>query len=229
VTARDFAVCSLVVALTFPAVAHAQSWSSSDRWGSVDANEFTIRNDVWGSTAGPQTIWASWGNGWVYWGVWADHSNTGGIKSYPHVARWFGKNTSDIHWLGSWFGVNVPSAGAYDTSYDIWFNGRATELMIWMNKQGDVGPIGSYQATASVGGHSFDIYRGSNGSNEVISYLRTSNLYSGNVDIKAIMDDLQNRGWLYNPWLEEIQCGFEISSSSAGMVFEMQGFSLWDG
>jgi len=53
-----------------------------------------------------------------------------------------------MNWLGSWFGVNVPSAGAYDTSYDIWFNGRATELMIWMNKQGDVGPIGSYQAVA---------------------------------------------------------------------------------
>ena len=31
-----------------------------------------------------------------------------------------------------------------------------------MNKQGAVGPIGSLQTSASVGGHSWNVYKGSN-------------------------------------------------------------------
>jgi hypothetical protein len=45
--------------------------------------------------------------------------------------------------------------------------GNAYEIMLWMNKQGAVGPIGSLQTSVSVGGHSWNVYKGSNGSNQV--------------------------------------------------------------
>ncbi|MGI5157543.1 GH12 family glycosyl hydrolase domain-containing protein [Microbispora sp. CA-102843] len=43
----------------------------------------------------------------------------------------------------------------------------------------------------SVGGHSWDVYRGSNGSNQVFSFVRRSNATSGTVDVKAVLNWLR--------------------------------------
>ena len=37
----------------------AAAWSSSDKWATWSNGGYTIRNDVWGSGAGPQSIWAN--------------------------------------------------------------------------------------------------------------------------------------------------------------------------
>ena len=86
---------SLVVSLTAVAAvamaagtAEAATWSSSDKWATWSDGGYTIRNDVWGSGAGPQSIWA---NSYSNFGVWADHPNTGGVKSYPHSAKNVGR------------------------------------------------------------------------------------------------------------------------------------------
>src|SRR3954452_5188793 len=88
--------------LTTATTAQAATWSSSDKWATWSNGGYTIRNDVWGSGAGPQTIWA---NSYSNWGVWADHPNTGGIKSYPHSARNVGRNLSSLHSVSSSFNV----------------------------------------------------------------------------------------------------------------------------
>ena len=64
--------------------ASAAAWSSSDKWGTWNNGGYIIRNDVWGSGAGPQSIWA---NSYSNWGVWANHPNTGGVKAYPHAGK----------------------------------------------------------------------------------------------------------------------------------------------
>jgi hypothetical protein len=218
-------VATLILGVALTAL--AATWSSSDKWATWSNGGYTIRNDVWGSGAGPQTIWA---NSYQNWGVWANHPNTGGVKAYPHVAKGIWKNTNSIGYVGSYFNVSRPSSGAYCSAYDIWLNGSTYEIMLWMNKQGAVGPIGSQQASnQSVGGHTWNVYRGSNGSNQVFSFVRTSNTNSGNVDIKAVFNWLQNRGWFNNPQLGEIQFGFEITSSSGGMNFIVNGYSVWQG
>ncbi|WP_112134296.1 glycoside hydrolase family 12 protein [Glycomyces dulcitolivorans] len=43
--------------------------------------------------AGAQSIWA---NSYSNWGVWADHPNTGGVKSYPHVNYRLGRDVFEI-------------------------------------------------------------------------------------------------------------------------------------
>ena len=53
----------------------------------------------------------------------------------------------------------------------------------------------SLQASATVGGHSWNVYRGSNGSNAVFSFVRTSNTGSGSVDVKVVMNWIRARGW----------------------------------
>ncbi len=60
------------------------AWESCEQWGNFSDNGFTVYNNIWGSGAGSQCVWA---NSYSNWGVRADHPNTGGIKSYPNVSR----------------------------------------------------------------------------------------------------------------------------------------------
>lgn len=204
-------------------VAQAAAWSSTDKWGTWSNGGYTVRNDVWGSGVGPQTIWA---NSYSNWGVWADHPGTGGVKAYPHSAKAINKRVSALTRLSSSFNVSRPGSGAYATSYDIWADDNAYEIMIWVNKQGAVGPIGSKQTTASVGGHTWDVYRGSNGANQVFSFLRTGNTNSGTVDVLAVLKWIGSRGWYGDVTVGEVQFGFEITSSPGGMDFVSNSYSV---
>jgi hypothetical protein len=220
VVAGVLALLTIVVAAS---AAYAAVWSSTDKWGTWSNGRYTLYNDVWGSGAGPQTIWA---NSYSNWGVWANHPNTGGVKSYPNATNYVGRQLSALGSASSSFNVSVPGSGAYETAYDIWDSGNAYETMLWMNKTGAVGPIGSYQTTASVGGHSWDVYRGSNGANQVFSFVRRGNTSSGSVDIKAVLQWIQSRGWFGNITLGNVQFGFEITSSSGGLNFVTNSYSV---
>jgi hypothetical protein len=215
----------LAVVLVFTAgTAQAAVWSSTDRWGTWSSGGYTLYNNVWGSGFGPQTIWA---NSPSNWGVWANHPNTGGIKAYPNATRWIGKRVSTLGTTTSSFNVSVPTSGvAFTTAYDIWSSDNAHEIMLWMNKYGAVGPLGSLQTAASVGGHSWNIYRGSNGSNQVYSFVRTSNTNSGTVDIRAIANWIRARGWFGDVTIGNVQLGYEITSSAGGKDFVTNSFSV---
>ncbi|MEU4746491.1 hypothetical protein AB0G02_39380 [Actinosynnema sp. NPDC023658] len=213
----------LTVAVAAPG-AEAATWSSADKWATWSNGGYTVRNDVWGSGAGYQSIWA---NSYANWGVWANHPNTGGVKSYPHVARNIGRPISQIGSLNSSFDVAVPNAGAYATTYDIWCQNNAYEIMLWVNKTGPVGAIGSYQTTATVGNHSWDVYRGSNGANQVFSFIRRGNTNSGTVNVKGVLDWIRGRGWFGDVTVGEVQFGYEITSSSGGMDFRTNSYSVW--
>ena len=45
---------------------------------------FTLFNNIWGTGAGSQCLWACSGTNM---GVWADHPATDGVKSYPNIGR----------------------------------------------------------------------------------------------------------------------------------------------
>ena len=216
-------VVALVAVLAVGGTAQAATWSSSDKWGTWSNGGYTVRNNVWGGGAGSQSIWA---NSYSNFGVWADHPNTGGVKSYPHSAKNVGRQLSGLRSLSSSFNVSRPGGGAYATAYDIWANNNAYEIMLWMNKQGAVGAIGSKETTVSVGGHTWDVYRGSNGANAVFSFLRTSNTNAGSVDVLAVLNWIKNRGWYGDVTVGEVQFGFEITSSSGGMNFTSNSYSV---
>ncbi|MFK4272293.1 glycoside hydrolase family 12 protein [Streptomyces milbemycinicus] len=217
-----FALLALIGFAAAPA--HAATWSSSDQWGNWSNGGYTLYNNIWGSGAGAQTIWA---NSYTDWGVWANHPNTGGIKSYPNAKRVVGKKVSAIGSLNSSYNVTVPSSGAYNTSYDIWDTNYDYEIMLWMNKTGPVGPLGTSQGSLTLGGHSWTVYKGSNGANEVFSFIRTSNSTSGSVDIKAIVNWIKNtKGWFGDVTIGDVQFGYEITSSAGGLDFRTNSFNV---
>jgi len=218
------AAASAVLLAVTAAPAHAAVWESSDRWGTWSSGGYTLYNNIWGSGHGTQTIWA---NSPSNWGVRADHPNTGGIKSYPNATRHIGRRVSALGPVTSSFAVTVPTSGvAFTSAYDIWSADHAHEIMLWMNKYGPVGPLGSLQTTTSVGGHTWSIYRGSNGSNQVYSFVRTSNTSSGTVDVRAIAQWIRAQGWFGDVTIGDVQFGYEITSAAGGKDFVTTSFSV---
>ncbi|MBB2947203.1 hypothetical protein FB565_006971 [Actinoplanes lutulentus] len=207
------------------------AWVDSGQWASWTSNGYTLYNNIWGSGAGTQTIWARTGTNW---GVVANHPRTSGVKSYPNTGKTLNRTLSSLSTLSSSFNVSVPSSGDYTTAYDIWANNHAYEVMIWTNQAGAVGPIAEqYDANGavpnvrnlSVGGHTWNVYRGSNGANAVFSFVRT-NTNAGTIDVLAVLNWLRTNNWWGDVTVGEAQFGFEITGTAGQSNFTVNSFSL---
>lgn len=219
------------------------NWSSSAQYASWSNGGYTVYNNIWGGGAGSQSIWA---NSYSQWGVWANHPNTDGIKSYPNSTKYIGKVLSAVNTLSTSFNATTPAGGAWESCYDIWDSAKSHEIMLWMNYtgnangSGNVKPISyNYSATGaaiavytnqSIGGHTWNVYRGHNGSNNVYSFLRTSKTNSGTIDAKAILNWIKNKGWIGNITVGDVQFGFEITSSygtnGGGLNYTCNSYSV---
>jgi hypothetical protein len=218
---------------TTPGIPSDAVWVASGQWDTWNSNGYTVYNNIWGGGAGTQTIWARTPTNW---GVIANHPMTSGVKSYPHTVRGsVNRTVSSLSTLTTSFNVTVPGSGNYATTYDIWANNWAYEVMLWMNWNGAVGPIAEqYDANGAVpafrnvslGGHTWNIYRGSNGANAVFSFLRTSQTNSGTIDVRAILNWLRTQGWWGDVNVGEVQFGFEISGTNGSAAFTDNSFSV---
>lgn len=122
---------------------------------------------------------------------------------------------------------SYPSSGTYDAAYDIWLNATTdvsgvqdTEIMIWLNHTGSIQPIGSQTGTANIAGHSWAVWTGSNGSNNVVSYQQAG-LSSLNFNVMDFINDTLRRGSNYGNtswYLTSIQAGFEPWIGGVGLA-----------
>jgi hypothetical protein len=120
--------------------------------------------------------------------------------------------------------------GQWNAAYDLWFDPAAktdgqnngAEIMVWVNHQGAPQPVGAKQATASIGGATWDVWFGrinDNGGWNVISYVRqpTATSWSGN--LLAFADDAASRGHVQRSWyLTSVQFGFEPWEGGPGLA-----------
>lgn len=209
------------------APASAAVWSTCDQWGNTTLNGYTLYNNIWGSGAGSQCISANSGTNWS---VTANHPNTGGIKSYPNAKKVINKPIGSLTSLTSDYNVTVPASGAYNTSYDIWDTGYKYEIMLWVNKTGAVGPLGTSQGSVTVGGSTWTVYKGTNGANEVFSFIRSGNSSAGTVNILPILKWIKDtKGWFGNVTIGDVQFGYEITSSSGGLNFTTNNLTVSGG
>ncbi|KAL1454391.1 hypothetical protein WDU94_010657 [Cyamophila willieti] len=167
------------------------------------------------------------------WCVECSHGSSGGIKSYPHSGHMINKPLSDVKQLQSTFGAKVdpkPGVLAYSFTYDIWLASHKYEIMIWLDYKGQVGPIGAmFKDNVALGGYTWKIHKGSNGVNEVFSFLNHGKTTSGKIDLKAILDWINVQKWFKEGpavVLQEIQLGFEITSTPQNMKFCLAGFTV---
>jgi cellulase/cellobiase CelA1 len=119
-----------------------------------------------------------------------------------------------------------PSSGTYDAAYDIWLNAdtnvsgvQDTEIMIWLNHTGTVQPVGSQTGTVTLAGHSWEVWTGNNGQNNVVSY-RAAGITSLSFNVKDFINDTLSRGSQYGTtswYLTSIQDGFEPWIGGVGL------------
>ena len=128
----------------------------------------------------------------------------------------------------SWSTTQTGS-GAYDVAYDIWYNQTptttgqpdGTEMMVWLNHNGSVQPFGSEVASnVSIGGHSYDIWYGTQSVWDTVTYEMTSGTTSvSGLDIGTLTQDMVSRGYTKSSWyLIDVEAGFELWQGGAGLA-----------
>ncbi|KOV97283.1 glycosyl hydrolase family 5 [Streptomyces sp. NRRL B-1140] len=201
----------------------------------VIQGRYVVQNNRWGTSA-TQCVTAT-DTGFRVTQADGSVPTNGAPKSYPSVYN-------GCHYTNCSPGTNLPARingissapssisygfvgdASYNASYDIWLDPtprtdgvNRTEIMIWFNKVGSIQPIGSPSGTASVGGRSWQVWTGNNGSNDVISFVAPSAISGWSFDVMDFVRQTVSRGMAQNDWyLTSVQAGFEPWHNGAGLA-----------
>ena len=207
----------------------------TDQYGTTTIeNAYVVQNNAWNNPGG-QAITVS-DTGFTITTENGSAPTNGAPLGYPSVYLGYHYGTgspgsplplqlSQIHTATSSISYTYPTSGTYDASYDIWLNPTSTttgvnqqEIMIWFNHTGPVQPVGSVVGTTTVDGKSFAVWEGSNGQNNVVSYVATTPITTwNNFDVLGFVDNTETIEPVTNSWyLTSIQAGFEPWSGSVG-------------
>ncbi|MBS2549387.1 ricin-type beta-trefoil lectin domain protein [Catenulispora sp. NL8] len=215
---------------------------------SLAGGEYTLQNNEWNSSA-PQCVTATSGTAWTV--STANFNLSGGAPAtYPSIYKgchWGACTTNSglpiqVGNLGSatssW-STTQPGSGAYDVAYDLWTNSAPTtggqpddsEIMIWINSRGGVGPFGSKVGTVSASGLNWDVYTGRQTSWNIVSYvLQGGSTSVTNLDVKALINDSVQRGVTgANSYLIDAEAGFEIWQGGQGLGTNSFSFNATPG
>ncbi|MFH9013296.1 cellulose binding domain-containing protein [Streptomyces sp. NPDC017943] len=207
-----------------------------EQFGStVIQGRYVVQNNRWGTSA-PQCVTAT-DSGFRLTQADGSVPTNGAPKSYPSVFNGchytncspgtkLPAQISTISSAPSSISYGFVSGAVYNASYDIWLDPtprtdgvNRTEIMIWFNRVGPIQPIGSQVGTASVGGRTWEVWTGSNGSNDVISFVAPSAVSSWSFDVMDFVDQTVARGMAQNNWyLTSVQAGFEPWQNGAGLA-----------
>lgn len=234
IAAAGLLIAGSLVAVGFGGTASADT-QICDQFGSTTiGNRYVVQNNRWGTTA-TQCINVT-GTGFSITRQDGVSPTNGAPVSYPsiYVGCHYtncspGTNlpiqVSQISSATSAISYNYVSGATYNASYDIWLdptpktNGvNQMEIMIWLNRQGSIQPIGSRVGSTTLVGRTWEVWQGSNGSNNVISYVAPSPISSLNFSVLDFINDVRNRGAITSSWyLTSIQAGFEPWQGGVGL------------
>jgi len=232
-------ILALVGATIVVVAPAAQAAVTCEKFGqlSVQNGRYRVQNNVWGADTA-QCIDTTTSGFTV---TQANHNKptNGAPASYPSV--YFGchyascstgsglplqASTSAFNGINTSVSMTYPGSGVWDAAYDIWFDptprtdGQNTgaEIMVWLNHQGSIQPVGSRVASVSLAGSTWDVWFGNVGWN-VVSYVRTSATGSLNFAVNTFYSDAISRGFAQRAWyLTSIQAGFEPWVGGAGLA-----------
>jgi hypothetical protein len=210
----------------------------------VASGVYTVQNNEWGSGAAEcittdgnadftvassaisnATNGAPGGYPSIYQGCHWGNCTSGGLTASPVQVSRLTSGTVTT----SWSTTQPGGSNAYDVAYDVWFNQtpttsgqpNCTELMVWLNHNGPVQPFGSQVATGvTVGGRGYNVWEGSQGSFDTVSYTMTTPVTSvSGLDLAPLAQDAVSRGYLSSScYLIDIEAGFELWQGGAGLA-----------
>ncbi|GMF13967.1 unnamed protein product [Phytophthora lilii] len=103
-----------------------------------------------------------------------------------------------------------------DVAYDLFTSSSATgsneyEIMIWLAAYGDAGPIsstGKAITDVTIGGNSFKVYKGPNGSTTCFSFVATRTITNFSADLQKFLSYLvRNQGLPSSQYLITLEAG----------------------
>ena len=202
--------------------------SSASECVTTDGNaDFTVANSsISNSTSGSPGAYPS-----IYQGCHWGNCSSGGLTTTPIQVS----NLTTGKVTTNWSTTQPGGSSDYDVAYDIWFNQtptttgqpNGTELMVWLNHNGPVQPFGSEVASnVSLGGHTYNIWEGTQSSWDTVTYDMTSGATSvSGLDIGTLTQDMVSRGYTKSSWyLIDVEAGFELWQGGAGL--ETNSFSV---
>ena len=204
------------------------SWCSCAQYGEWAKGASSYYNNIWGSGAGPQCIWATTT---TTWGVAANHPTGTTIKSFPNISLSPQKVIGTLNNFVSNFDVTVPSSGSWETVYVLWVKGNTgarVEISLSMNQNLLPGTVAD-RTNVLVGGHTWDVHFVSA---SLVALVRTSSTSTGSVDILSILSWLiannsTGKGIFTTSWtLDQLQFGFQITSDGSPQAFVTNSFSV---
>jgi hypothetical protein len=189
----------------------------------TDGNaDFTVANSsIANATNGEPGAYPS-----IYQGCHWGNCSSGGLTSSPIEVSNLTTGKVTTSWSTTQPG---GSSNAYDVAYDIWINQtpttsgqpNGTEIMVWLNHNGSVQPFGSEVASnVSLGGHTYNIWYGTQSSWDTVTYDMTSGSTSvSNLDVGTLAQDSVSRDYTKSTWyLIDIEAGFELWQGGAGLA-----------
>jgi len=224
-------------------IAFAQSTCSPMAVIPLDSGVYHFQTDEWNSSA--EECATINGTGFTITTANFDLPTNGAPSTYTSIYRgchWgtctssnpFPIQESNIASATSSVNITQPYGYNNDAAYDIWFNKTSTtsgqpngtEVMIWLNHQGVIQPIGSPTATATIDGANYEVWTGNQSTWKVISYVASTPVTGvSSLNLVPFFADAVSRGSL-NPswWLIDVEYGFEIWTGGQGLA--MSNFSV---
>ncbi|MFE0822362.1 cellulose binding domain-containing protein [Streptomyces sp. NPDC058847] len=230
------AILALVTSLVTAAAPAQADTTLCEPFGTTTIQgRYVVQNNRWGTSA-PQCVTAT-DTGFRVSQADGSVPTNGAPKSYPSVFN-------GCHYTTCSPGTNLPARlstvseapssisygyvgdAVYNASYDIWLDPtprtdgvNQTEIMIWFNRVGPIQPIGSQVGTATVGGRNWELWTGSNGANDVLSFVAPSAITDWSFDVMDFVRATVARGLAEDDWyLTSVQAGFEPWQNGAGLT-----------
>ncbi len=222
----------------------------------VDGKSYIIQNNNWGNPGGTNQTIHYKDNSFTITQETGGEPGGGAPASFPSI--FIGANgdtqngqfdtraddnlpkvVSTISSIPTKFAVNRTS-GEYNATYDVWFaasapapgsydDGISGFVMVWLYDPPSHQPIGSVQRTASIAGHTFDVWvgpRGGGSSAPVVSYVSQTTLQSMDFDLLDFIKDAEQSGISSSWYLTDVFGGFEIWNGSGTNGLAVTEFSV---
>jgi len=232
----------LIVAAPVSEVASIDTSSHCGQWDSVTAGPYSLNLDQWGISGASGSDCASLtslnGNT-VAWKTTWKWSGGNGVKTFTDIQlnNGLNKQLSAIKSMPAVWTWSQTSTGTIvaDVAYDLFTSttsggSNVNEIMIWLaninagpisaqyNSDGTPKPVAS---NISLAGYTWNLYSGSNGANNVFSFLPSNGAWitSFNGDLNVFLKYLtSNQGVSTSQYLKTAQGGTEATSGSATLT-----------
>jgi hypothetical protein len=123
--------------------------------------------------------------------------------------------------------LKYVGGATFDASYDIWLDPtpkktdvNKQEIMIWLNRKGQIQPVGNPVGNVTIAGQNWQVWSGSNGANDVISYVAPNPIPKMTFNVPDFLADAAKRSKIDGFYLTSIQAGFEPWQGGQGLAIE---------